>query len=78
MATTPSAQTNNSISDQPQRGYAQHVDPIMVLKMAPPLLVSEMQLNHCVESTLSVVERVHSSTVFWIDALNLGRRAMSS
>jgi ornithine--oxo-acid transaminase len=50
----------------------------MVLKIAPPLLVSEMQLSHCVESTLSVVERVHPSTLFWIDALNLGRRAMSS
>jgi hypothetical protein len=24
-----------------------------------------------------VVETVHSSKVFWIDALNLGRRAMS-
>jgi hypothetical protein len=30
-----------------------------------------------VESIRSVVETVHSSKVFWIDALNLGRRAMS-
>ncbi len=49
----------------------------MVLKVAPPLSVSETQLNHCVESIRSVVETVHSSSVFWIDALNLGRRAMS-
>lgn len=49
----------------------------MVLKVAPPLTVSETQLNHCVESIRSVVETVHSSKTFWIDALNLGRRAMS-
>ena len=49
----------------------------MVLKVAPPLMVSEAQLDHCVESIRSVVETVHSSKVFWIDALDLGRRAMS-
>jgi ornithine--oxo-acid transaminase len=49
----------------------------MVLKVAPPLTVSEAQLNYCVESIRSVVETVHSSRAFWIDALNLGRRAMS-
>jgi ornithine--oxo-acid transaminase len=49
----------------------------MVLKVAPPLMVSEAQLDHCVESIRSVVETIHSSRVFWIDALNLGRRAMS-
>src|ERR1700693_1776545 len=49
----------------------------MVLKVAPPLMMSEAQLDHCVESIRSVVETVHSSKVFWIDALNLGRRAMS-
>ena len=49
----------------------------MVLKVAPPLVVSEAQLGYCVESIRSVVETVHSSKVFWIDALNLGRRAMS-
>lgn len=49
----------------------------MVLKLAPPLTVSEAQLKHCVESVRTVVETVHSSSVFWIDALHLGRRAMS-
>jgi ornithine--oxo-acid transaminase len=49
----------------------------MVLKVAPPLTVSETQLNHCVESIRGVVETVHSSKVFWVDALNLGRRAIS-
>jgi ornithine--oxo-acid transaminase len=50
----------------------------MVLKVAPPLTVSEAQLEYCAESIRSVVETVHSSSVFWIDALNLGRRAMSA
>jgi ornithine--oxo-acid transaminase len=49
----------------------------MVLKLAPPLTVSETQLKHCIESIHSVVETVHSSSVFWIDALHLGRRALS-
>ena len=49
----------------------------MVLKVAPPLTVNEAQLTYCVESIQSVVETVHSSSVFWMDALNLGRRAMS-
>lgn len=41
------------------------------------LMVSEAQLDYCVESIRSVIESVHSSKVFWIDALNLGRRTMS-
>jgi ornithine--oxo-acid transaminase len=49
----------------------------MVLKVAPPLTVNEAQLNYCVESIQSVLETIHSSSVFWLDALNLGRRAMS-
>jgi ornithine--oxo-acid transaminase len=49
----------------------------MVLKVAPPLTTSELQMRYCTESIRSVVEMVHSSKVFWSDALNLGRRAMS-
>ncbi len=49
----------------------------MVLKLAPPLTVSEAQLDYCVEAIRGVVETIHSSSVFWIDALNLGLRAMS-
>jgi ornithine--oxo-acid transaminase len=49
----------------------------MVLKMAPPLTTSEQQIQSCVESIRSVMETVHSSKVFWTDALNLGRRAIS-
>ena len=49
----------------------------MVLKVAPPLMVSESQLDYCVASIRSVVETMHSSSAFWADALSLGRRAMS-
>jgi hypothetical protein len=34
-------------------------------------------MHHCIESIRSVIEMVHSSKVFWTDALNLGRRAIS-
>jgi ornithine--oxo-acid transaminase len=50
----------------------------MVLKLAPPLTTSEQQIQYCVQSIRSVIETVHSSRVFWSDALNLGRRAISS
>jgi len=45
----------------------------MVLKVAPPLTTSEEQMDYC-----SVIETVHSSKVFWTEALQLGRRAISS
>lgn len=88
MASTPEIGGVSS-GDEERRSNAQHVNPIWVklldalevllqkgLKVAPPLMVSEARLDHCVESIRSVVETVHSSKVFWIDALNLGRRAM--
>jgi ornithine--oxo-acid transaminase len=49
----------------------------MVLKIAPPLTTSEKQMDYCIESIRDVIEIVHSSKVFWSDALNLGRRAVS-
>ncbi|MEA3146213.1 MAG: ornithine--oxo-acid transaminase, partial [Verrucomicrobiota bacterium] len=49
----------------------------MVLKVAPPLTTSENQMLHCIESIRCVIEMVHSSKVFWTDALDLGRRAIS-
>jgi hypothetical protein len=52
-----------SSSDEDRRSYVQHVNPI-------PLRVTEAQLDSCVESIRSVVETVHSSEVFWVDALN--------
>jgi ornithine--oxo-acid transaminase len=49
----------------------------MVLKVAPPLVVSERQIDSCVASIRDVVETVHFSTTFWSHALALGRRAIS-
>jgi ornithine--oxo-acid transaminase len=50
----------------------------MVLKIAPPLVISERHLTYCVEAIRDVVETVHSSGTFWSEALKLGRRAMSA
>jgi ornithine--oxo-acid transaminase len=49
----------------------------MVLKVAPPLTTGEQQMQSCIESIRSVIETVHSSKVFWTDALNFGRQAIS-
>jgi ornithine--oxo-acid transaminase len=47
----------------------------MVLKVAPPLVVNEQQLDDYVSAITSVVDALHSSSAFWSDALDLGRRA---
>ena len=49
----------------------------MVLKAAPPLTVSEAQLEKFVAAIRDVVELVHSSGVFWSEALGLARRIMT-
>ncbi|HXA84703.1 MAG TPA: aspartate aminotransferase family protein [Candidatus Dormibacteraeota bacterium] len=48
----------------------------MVLKAAPPLMVSEEQITDFVRAVKDVVEEVHSSSSFWMDALHLARRAV--
>ena len=48
----------------------------MVLKAAPPLMVSEEQITDFVHAVKNVVEEVHSSSAFWMDALHLARRAV--
>ncbi|MCU1232130.1 MAG: aminotransferase, partial [Candidatus Solibacter sp.] len=48
----------------------------MVLKVAPPLVVTEAQLDEFVESVRDVVHQIHHSGVFWTDALGLARRAV--
>lgn len=47
----------------------------MVLKAAPPLMVSEEQLDEFVEAIRSVVELADTSPTFWTEALGLARRA---
>ena len=49
----------------------------MVLKIAPPLVVTEAQLDRYVRAINEVVEAVHSTTAFWKDALALAKRAVN-
>jgi ornithine--oxo-acid transaminase len=49
----------------------------LVLKVAPPLVVSEAQLDVFVSAIRDVVELVHSSNVFWSEALGLASRAIN-
>lgn len=48
----------------------------MVLKAAPPLIVSEPQVEEFVAAVKQVVDEVHSSASFWLDALHLARQAV--
>ena len=47
----------------------------MVLKVAPPLVVTEAQLDEFVRAVREVVELLHSSNAFWPEALGLASRA---
>lgn len=49
----------------------------MVLKVAPPLTVSDEQIDIFVRSLAEVVESAHSSDGFWGEGLNLVRRAVN-
>lgn len=48
----------------------------MVLKVAPPLVVTEPQIEEFVAAVASLVELAHSSSAFWSEALGLARRAI--
>ena len=49
----------------------------MVLKVAPPLVVTEAQTDEFISAIQNVVEQMHSSNTFWSEALDLARRAMN-
>ena len=49
----------------------------MVLKAAPPLVVSDEQLDEFVVAIRDVVELADTSAVFWTEALHLARRAVN-
>jgi ornithine--oxo-acid transaminase len=49
----------------------------MVLKVAPPLVVREGQVDEFVSAIRNVVELAHSSSMFWSEALGLARRAVN-
>lgn len=50
----------------------------MVLKAAPPLTVSEPQLDRFIAALTDVVELMHRPGVFWSEALSLAGRALRS
>jgi ornithine--oxo-acid transaminase len=49
----------------------------MVLKVAPPLVVTEDEINEFVAAIRDVVDRMHSSPSFWTEALGLAKRAVN-
>lgn len=49
----------------------------MVLKVAPPLIVSETQINHFVSAIHNVIDLAHHPGHFWSEALGLARRALA-
>jgi ornithine--oxo-acid transaminase len=50
----------------------------MVLKVAPPLVVTDAHLDAFVQSIREVVDLAHSPSAFWSEALGLARRAFKS
>ena len=48
-----------------------------VLKVAPPLVVTEAQIDEFVNKMGEVVESIHSSAAFWTEALGLARRVVN-
>jgi len=48
----------------------------MVLKVAPPLVVTERQIERFVSAVRDVLESAHSSSTFWSEALGLAQRAV--
>ena len=48
----------------------------MVLKVAPPLVVTDGQIDEFVSASEEVMELAHSSSAFWSEALGLARRAI--
>jgi ornithine--oxo-acid transaminase len=48
----------------------------MVLKVAPPLIVTEEQIGCYLEAICATVEALHTSSAFWADAKRIGSRAL--
>jgi ornithine--oxo-acid transaminase len=48
----------------------------MVLKVAPPLVITEDQISQYLDAIESLMETVHSSVNFWSDAIQLAQRAV--
>jgi ornithine--oxo-acid transaminase len=50
----------------------------MVLKISPPLIVTEEQLEQFVDCLSDIVKTMHSGGRFWSDALGMARRVIGS
>ena len=50
----------------------------MALKVAPPLIIHDAQLERYVSAVEQLVHSLHTSKAFWSDALGIGRRALAS
>ncbi|MGH9504781.1 MAG: aspartate aminotransferase family protein [Terriglobales bacterium] len=50
----------------------------MVLKVAPPLVVTSSQISEFVAAVRGTVDLAHTSPAFWSEALGLARRAISA
>jgi ornithine--oxo-acid transaminase len=48
-----------------------------VLKVVPPLVVKEEQINEFVRKLAEVVDTIHASSSFWSEALGLARRVVN-
>jgi ornithine--oxo-acid transaminase len=46
----------------------------MVLKVAPPLVVTDAQIEEFVSALHSVIDLAHTSSSFWTEALGMARR----
>ena len=49
----------------------------MVLKVAPPLVVTEDEINEFIAAVRDVVHLMHTSPSFWTEALGLAKRAVN-
>ena len=47
-----------------------------VLKVAPPLVVEETQIDEFVRAITALVDLMHNSASFWAEALGLARRVI--
>ncbi|ACB96194.1 aspartate aminotransferase family protein [Beijerinckia indica] len=50
----------------------------LTLKIAPPLVVSDEQIEHYITAVEQVVSLAHTSTSFWSEALGIGRRVLAN
>jgi len=49
----------------------------MVLKVAPPLVITTEQIDRFVSAICEVIHQAHHSNEFWAEALGLARRALN-